>query len=186
MRRAGHFQRSESGDDSGPDRRTAARLSCPRRRSVAGRCLPMRACAMWRALWRARISRALCAGDFDAIITNAAGLRLDAQGVRASFRGGRPHRITQAAEFSAKMRDVTEFLAEPGTCRAAALAAAARHLSGFVPSAARPENPRGPAETDSRRPGRGARRHAARGSVLRLGWRLTTSPKRKLRSNCWR
>ena len=64
-------------------------------------------------------------------------VRLDAEGIRPSFCS-RDSRSTPRLAFQKKMRDVTEFLADwesPRNWRSAA----ARHLSGFLPSAARTE-----------------------------------------------
>ena len=45
----------------------------------------MRACGMWRDNLHALTSQVFLRDDFDAILTNAAGMRLDAEGIRAAF-----------------------------------------------------------------------------------------------------
>ena len=65
-----------------------------------------------RDLARANLA-AFAAGDFDAIITNAAGCGSTLKEYTHLFPEGAPEHA-QAARFTAKMRDATEFLAEIG------------------------------------------------------------------------
>ena len=116
-------RRSPSANSIAPPfaccRRTAARWSYPPRKGAAVRCPIMRACAMWRAIWRARISRRFSTDGFRRDPHQRRRLRLHAEGIHASFRRGAIragagraiyrqdagcHRISRGAGLVAPMR----------------------------------------------------------------------------------
>ena len=114
---------------------------------------------------------AFSADDFDAIVTNAAGCGSTLKEYTHLFAADDPS-TKRAAKFSRQdaRRDRISRGAWPH--RAAAERSAARHVSGFLPSCPRTENPRSAAQADSRGSRRRIRGNAACGSVLRLGRRL--------------
>ena len=121
--------------------------------------------------------------NFDAIITNAAGCGSTAQGVHTPFDTQSADH-DKAARFSAKVRDVTEFLADLGLTAQDEIRAGARDVSRLVPPRAWTEDSRSSAATD------------ACDSRRRRSWRcpcptcavdrraFTTSPKPGLRWSC--
>ncbi len=73
----------------------------------------MRASGKWRGNWLGRTSQRFETGDFDAIVTNAAGCGSTLKEYTHLFSTSDSLQ-EQAAGFAGKVRDVTEFLAELG------------------------------------------------------------------------
>ena len=109
--------------------------------------------------------------EFDAIVTNAAGCGSTLKEYAHLFAPEDPA-YAQAAKFTTK--DARRYRVSRGTrthCAAAARAAA-RYLSGFLPSGSWTEDSRSPAQADSRRSRGGISGDAAGRSMLRFGRRL--------------
>ena len=93
-------------------------------------------------------------------------VRFDAQGIRALFEAGtEEHAKARISEKDAGRHRISR---RPGTERASRETAAPRHVPGFLPSAAWPENPRGSAQADARHPRRGTGRNGHGRLLLRL------------------
>ena len=139
-----------------------------------------------RDLARAKFRRVLCGEEFDAIITNAAGCGSTLKEYAHLFAADDAGARARTRQFAAKMRDVTEFLAELG------LAAPMRPLPLRVTYQDSCHLAHGqkireaPRKLIARCAGRGIRRDAACGPVLRLGGRLQRHPDRNVAGNCWR
>jgi len=75
--------------------------------------------------------------DFDAVITNAAGCGSTLKEYEQLFLRRARKIMPRRTHFAKKMRDATEFLADLGLSAPSRKPAAPRHVSGFLPSAAR-------------------------------------------------